>query len=192
MPRIRLPESNEWNLFKVATDAYAPEIGTAASAYSLAVYQHSRLTCREVEAARYRTAQLNGCKICQASRGAVDIKDYLAQNGRDAARSPLSRGPAPDEAFYAAVSDWATSPLFSERERLAIELADRMGQRPHSMEHDESFWQRMHAAYGDRDIFDLTTSIASWIALGRIAHTLQFDEVCITAPATAGAAANAA
>ena len=50
----------------------------------------------------------------------------------------------------------------------------------------------MHAAYGDRDIFDLTTSIASWIALGRIAHTLQFDEVCITAPATAGAAANAA
>ncbi|CAM5432684.1 hypothetical protein SALBM135S_02167 [Streptomyces alboniger] len=41
-----------------------PEIGTAASDFSLAVYAHTSLGLREFEAARLRVAQINGCAFC--------------------------------------------------------------------------------------------------------------------------------
>ncbi|MGW4004639.1 carboxymuconolactone decarboxylase family protein, partial [Streptomyces nigra] len=41
-----------------------PEIGRAAGAFSLAVYEHATLGLREFEAARLRIAQINGCQFC--------------------------------------------------------------------------------------------------------------------------------
>lgn len=68
--------------------------------------------------------------------------------------------------------------LFSERERIAIEMAERMGERPHSMAGDEAFWERVHGHFSDEEIVDMTLSIGSWISMGRVVHTLELDEVC--------------
>ena len=97
----------------------------------------------------------------------------------------MSRGPAPEEAFYTEIMDWATSSLYSERERIAIEMAERMGERPQSMEGDEEFWARVHAQYSDAEIVDMVLAISSWIALGRAGHTLELDNVCMASLADA-------
>ena len=180
MARVSVPDSNDSASGNPAFKAYAPQIGDAAEAFSRAVYQHSLLTAREMEGARYRTAQINGCHICQNFRES-DVREHLLVLGGDVQSSPIGRGPAPDEQFYGAVPEWRTSPLLSERERIAIEMAERMGERPRSMEGDEPFWARVHEHYSDREIVDLTLSIASWIALGRVTHTLEMDQqVCAT------------
>ena len=88
-------------------------------------------------------------------------------------------GPAPDEAFYEAVEKWRTSPLFSPRERTAIEFAERFAEEPKVIAADEDFWDRAHALFSDAEIVDLAHSVAAWVGLGRVAHVLGFDSVCL-------------
>ena len=148
-----------------------------AGAFSKAVYQHSKLSLREFEGARARTAELNGCVICQRFRAARDLGGMFSGSGTRG--TVVDNGPAPDEAFYAAVADWRTSPLFSAREALAIEFAERFGTEPIVLAADEAFWSRMRRAYADAEIADLASSVAAWVGLGRVAHVLGFDEVCL-------------
>jgi alkylhydroperoxidase family enzyme len=100
----------------------------------------------------------------------------------------VDNGPAPDEAFYAAVTEWRTSPIYSNRERLAIEFAERFGTEPKSLASDEEFWAKARAAFTDAEIADLANSVAAWVGLGRVAHVLGFDEVCLPFTAQAEAA----
>lgn len=177
MPRIAIPDSADDPM--AYAFSLAPEAGAAAAAYSLSVYQNCQLSLRELEGARFRTAQINGCHVCQRFRAARDLAAHVERSGGTGETRVLCDGDKPDEAFYASVPNWRTAPGLSTRERLVIELAERMGERPHSMEGDEEFWNRMHAAFTDRDIVDATLAISSWIALGRVAHTLEFDTVCL-------------
>lgn len=145
-----------------------------------AVYQSSRLPLRVLEAARYRTAQINGCMVCLDFRAAAHLDHYLQSVGGDPEQSVVARGgAAPDEPFYAAVADWRGSPLFDERERLAIEHAERMGRDPHGFAADEPYWSRLHAAFSDDEIVDLTLAIGAWMAMGRVTHVLELDTVCM-------------
>src|ERR1700689_1791865 len=81
---------------------FVPEIFNAAAAFSNSVYLHSKLSLREAEGARMRTALINGCTICQNFRVARDLPNA----------SIASRGhPIPNEAFYASVAAWRDSPL---------------------------------------------------------------------------------
>ena len=52
---------------------------------------------------------------------------------RDRPDLERTNGPAPDEAFYAAVHEWRTSPVLSEREKLAIEYAEKVGLDPKAL-----------------------------------------------------------
>ena len=61
----------------------------------------------------------------------------------------------PDEAFYAAVHEWRTSTVLSEREKLAIEYAEKVGLDPKALATDEDFWARYKAALSDDEIVDL-------------------------------------
>ena len=65
-----------------------------------------------------------------------------------------------------------TSPLYSARERIAIEYAEGMGTDPQGIAQDEDFWRRCKAAFSDREIVDLSFCIACWMGLGRIGHVL--------------------
>jgi alkylhydroperoxidase family enzyme len=113
-------------------------------------------------------------------RAKRDLAGHLERSGGNPAKAVSERGdPAPDEEFYAQVENWRTWAGFSERERLVIEYADRLGSAPQSMDHDEAFWTKMHAHFSDAEIVDATFSIGSWMALGRLTHVLELDGVCM-------------
>ena len=135
-----------------------PGIGVAASRLSLAVYEHTTLGLREFEAARLRIAQINGCVFCLDWRTERD-------------------GQKVEDDFADAVSDWRTTDRFDERTRLAAEYAERYATDHHNL--DDEFWQRMSAHYDQREIVELSMSIGSWLAFGRLNHVLGLDTVCV-------------
>ena len=162
---------------------HQPEMAAASAAMSRAVYQHSALSSRETEAARFQTAIINGCRACYRFRLVRDLPVYLASVDRAAtANLGAHRGPDPDEAMYAAIEAGTLAGL-SERERLAVDYARRIGMEPRGMAGDEPFWERMNAAFSDREIVDLTYSITQWIAAGRFLHVLELDTMCFVDPA---------
>jgi len=185
--RIDVPAAQAHDPYGFATENLAPEIMRAGGVFSAAVYRHSKLSLREFEGARARTAELNGCVICQQFRAARDLGGMFSGTGTRG--TVAENGPAPDEAYYAAVLDWRTSPIFSDRERLAIEFAERFGTEPKSLASDETFWAKARAAFTDAEIADLANSVACWVGLGRVAHVLGFDEVCLPFTAEAAEAA---
>ncbi|MEU8518756.1 carboxymuconolactone decarboxylase family protein [Streptomyces sp. NBC_01216] len=135
-----------------------PGIGTAAAHFSLSVYEHTTLGLREFEAARLRIAQINGCVFCL---------DWRTE--RDGVRV--------EESFAAAVTAWRTTGDFDERTRLAAEYAERYALDHHGL--DEEFWARMTARYSQAEIVELSMSIGSWLAFGRLNHVLGLDSVCV-------------
>ncbi len=138
-----------------------PEIGTAAATFSLSVYAHTTLGLREFEAARLRIAQINGCGFCLDWR-----------TDRD--------GEKVEEGFDEVVAAWRTtevSDAFDVRTRLAAEYAERYAVDHHGL--DEEFWSRMTAHYSQAEIVELTMSLGSWLAFGRLNRVLGLDEVCV-------------
>ncbi|MGV9612107.1 carboxymuconolactone decarboxylase family protein [Nocardia xishanensis] len=135
-----------------------PGIGVAASGFSLAVYQHSTLGLREFEAARLRVAQINGCVFCLDWRTERD-------------------GTKVEEGFADAVTEWRTTDAFDERTRLAAEYAERYATDHHNL--DDEFWARMKAHYSQTEIVELSMSIGSWLAFGRLNHVLGLDTACV-------------
>lgn len=135
-----------------------PGIGPAAAGFSQSVYEHGTLELRTFEAARLRTAQINGCLFCQ---------DWRTE--RDGVRV--------EDGFEDAVLGWRTSPALDERARLAAEYAERYALDHHGL--DDGFWTRMKAAYTDREIVELSMCLGSWIAFGRLNRVLGLDEACV-------------
>ncbi|MFC8509761.1 carboxymuconolactone decarboxylase family protein [Streptomyces sp. NPDC057411] len=135
-----------------------PGIGMAAANFSLSVYSHTTLGLREFEAARLRIAQINGCRFCLDWR-----------TDRD--------GEKVEEEFPEAVLAWRTTDAFDERTRLAAEYAERYALDHHNL--DEEFWTRMTAAYSQVEIVELTMSLGSWLAFGRLNRVLGLDTVCV-------------
>ncbi|MFD7965686.1 carboxymuconolactone decarboxylase family protein [Streptomyces zaomyceticus] len=138
-----------------------PEIGMAAANFSLSVYAHTTLGLREFEAARLRIAQINGCGFCLDWR-----------TDRD--------GVKVEEGFDEVVAAWReteVSESFDERTRLAAEYAERYALDHHGL--DEEFWDRMTARYSQAEIVELTMSLGSWLAFGRLNRVLGLDAVCV-------------
>lgn len=130
----------------------------AAANFSLSVYEHTTLGLREFEAARLRIAQINGCLFCLDWRTERD-------------------GQKVEEGFAGAVSDWRTTGVFDDRTRLAAEYAERYALDHHGL--DDAFWSRMTAHYTQHEIVELSMSIGSWLAFGRLNHVLGLDAVCV-------------
>ncbi|WP_329116307.1 carboxymuconolactone decarboxylase family protein [Streptomyces sp. NBC_01465] len=135
-----------------------PGIGMAAANFSLAVYAHTTLGLREFEAARLRIAQINGCVFCLDWRTEKD-------------------GEKVEEGFDDAVAEWRTADVFDDRTRLAAEYAERYALDHHNL--DDEFWERMTAHYSQVEIVELSMSIGSWLAFGRLNHVLGLDSVCV-------------
>lgn len=182
MPNITIPAQHQGDPLGYALTAYAPEIGAAAGQFVRAVYQSSRLPLRVAEAARYRTAQINGCLVCQSFRAGDHLDAYLASIGGDPTDSLVAHGGArPDEGFYAAITDdWRGSDRFDPQERLAIDYAERLAENPRDLAYDEAFWADMHTGFSDAEIGELTLAIGMWMAMGRFTHALGLDTVCVS------------
>ena len=161
MPHIDVPEGKADP--EVRVWALRPEMGIGAGALSHAIYDQSIVPVRERELARMRIAQINGCVICQQWRS-----------------TPGAEG-AVTEDDYAHVLDWRTHDGYSERERLAIDYAERFALDHHSI--DGAFYAQLSAAtFTDAEILDLTVCIGGWLALGRTLHVLGLDDACQLAP----------
>ncbi|MEU6879569.1 carboxymuconolactone decarboxylase family protein [Streptomyces sp. NPDC046712] len=154
--RIDVPEGR--HPIEYVWGEIVPEIGTAASNFSLSVYAHTTLGLREFEAARLRIAQINGCLFCLDWRTERD-------------------GEKVEEPFADAVTQWRTTDAFDDRTRLAAEYAERYALDHHGL--DEEFWARMAAHYSQAEIVELTMSIGSWLAFGRLNRVLGLDAVCV-------------
>lgn len=166
---------------------YRPRMAAAMEALSMAVYQETTLSFREAEGARFRIALINGCLMCQGYRIAADLQQALEAMDSDEAPNSAGRGEAPDEDYYRAVHEWRTSPVFTDRERLAIDYADRIALSPQPLPYDDEFWARLKAHYDDGEIADLTYSINTWIATGRVVHVLDLDGACAVHPTAVAA-----
>lgn len=180
--RIHMPAEHQANPVAHLAEHYASKIVAAGLAFSKEGYQHSKLSLREFEAARARTAEINGCQVCQHFRAARDLPDFFAAFGGSTLESVAARGPAPDDSFYKNVSNWRDSPLYSERERLAIAFAEGLGLDPHGIASDEAFWAKAKAVFSDDEIVDLSCCVAAWMGLGRVTHALGMDALCTIVP----------
>ena len=156
MPRIEIPDGKsdpEVRMWKLR-----PEMGMGAGTLSHAVYEQSILPVRERELARMRIAQINDCAICQQWRKTAGTAEALTEDD------------------FANVMEYRTYPGYSERERLAVEYAERFA-LAHT-EIDDAFFDRLHAEYTDAEILDLTVCIGAWLALGRTMNVLGIDDSC--------------
>lgn len=153
MARIDLPPGEELSSWL----SLSP-IGEALGVFAGAVYTKSRLSRREFEAARYRVAVSNHCVTCLNTRYADGPDDGM------------------DDAFYAHITEYATYDGYSERERLAIEFAERFCER--WTDHDDDFWRRLRAAFPDGEIVDLALQVAELVGAGRTLHMLDIAQTC--------------
>lgn len=78
--------------------------------------------------------------------------------------------------MYAEVESYRESGEFSEREKLAIEFAERYALEHASM--DEEFWGRLRSHYTDTEVFDLGVSVACWLGYGRLLRVLDVEDSC--------------
>jgi alkylhydroperoxidase family enzyme len=156
MPRIEIPDGDAAP--EVRVWALAPKMGIGAGSLSHAIYDESIVPVRERELARMRIALINGCAIWQQWRSTPGAEGKVSE----------------DE--YANVCAWANYDGYSERERLAVEYAERF-----ALDHehlDDAFYARLRAAYSDAEVLDLTVCIGGWLALGRTLHVLGLDDAC--------------
>src|SRR5450432_1668489 len=102
--RVHVPEDHMMEPQAYIAASYAPQISAAGLAFSRSTYEHSRLPLRVFEAARARTAEINGCLACQAWRSARDADAFVKTLGGSDQSVVTHGGAVPDEAFYEAVS----------------------------------------------------------------------------------------
>ena len=123
------------------------DMAAGMGALSNAVYTNSKLPVREREAARWTIALINDCAVCQDTRA------------RDGEAAGI------DDGFYGEVANWKASDALTERERLAAEFAQRFALDHLAM--DDEFWSRLHEAFADDELADLTICCGMFLGMGR-------------------------
>ena len=135
-----------------------PEMAATVTDMIDAVYHRSALPATEREVARLRVAQLNDCSACSTAR----------------AQSMLDAGVTDDD--YGHLDEWRTWPGYSDRQRLAIEYAERFAVDHRAI--DDELFTRLRAQFADDEILDLTLCLAVYVGLGRTLEVLQITDNC--------------
>ncbi|HVU73068.1 MAG TPA: carboxymuconolactone decarboxylase family protein [Mycobacteriales bacterium] len=156
MARIDVPNGPGGDAAMIWT--LRPELGGMVDRMVKGAYEQSMLPAAERELARMRIAELNDCSACRAFRA-----DSVKLEG------------VPEE-LYANVSQWATYPGFTERQRLAIEYAERFATDHRGI--DDELFERLRSAFTDPEVLDLTLCVAVFLGLGRTLQVLHVDQAC--------------
>lgn len=114
----------------------------------------ARLSPREKELVRLRIATLNSCQTCKAARLAANTVSE-------------------DEAL--SVDAFEDVGEYSERERAAIRLAERMALDHLSIDDDEI--RELHEHFDDAELLELMLMAGQYIGFGRMLAVLQLEEV---------------
>lgn len=154
MARIDIPEGQGgdgtmvWSL--------RPEMAGMVDRMITTAYERSNLPAAEREPVRMRIAQLNACSACATFR----------------APSVVEAGTT--EAIYEHVEQWQTWPGYTDRQRLAIEYAERFAGDHRSI--DDELFGRLRAHFADDEILDLTLCCAVFLGLGRTLEVLGITD----------------
>lgn len=150
MPRIEIPAGEGPEVTRALS--LVPHFVDAVNAFEKAVWA-SKLPRRTHELVRMRIAEINGCVLCMTWRN-----DWA------------------DEPSLEAVSQYATSDLFSAAERVAIEYAERFA--TDSKDIDDDLLARLGTHFAPAEIADLTLVIGKYLAMGRFMQVLDLDQAC--------------
>lgn len=74
------------------------------------------------------------------------------------------------------VSSWREHDIFDDRERAALDYAERFALDHRSI--DAPYVEGLRTLFDDGEIVDLTACIAKYLAVGRIVKVLELDHVC--------------
>lgn len=74
------------------------------------------------------------------------------------------------------VATWRDHDVFDERERAALDYAERFALDHRSI--DAAYIEWLGTLFEDGEIVDLTACIAKYLAVGRIVKVLELDHVC--------------
>lgn len=154
MARIDVPEGPGGDAAMVWS--LRPEMGGMVAKMVSTVYGKSVLPAAEREVARMRIAQLNACNACSTFR----------------APSVLEAGVTED--LYEHVAEAASYPGYTERQRLAVEYAERFATDHQSL--DDEFFARLRSFFSDPEVLDLTMCVAVYVGLGRALEVLGIDD----------------
>ena len=150
MPRIEIPAGEGPEVTRALS--LVPHFVDAVNAFEKAVWA-SKLPRRTHELVRMRIAEINGCVLCMTWRN-----DWA------------------DEPSLEAVSQYATSNLFSDAERVAIEYAERFA--TDSKDIEDNLLARLGQHFSPAEIADLTLVIGKYLAMGRFMQVLDLDQAC--------------
>jgi alkylhydroperoxidase family enzyme len=154
--RITIPEGPGGDAAMVWS--LRPEMAALVDRMITTAYQRSKLPSLEREMARMRIAQLNDCAACSTFRAPSVLEaDIPAEH-------------------YSHLDDYATYPGYSDRQRLAIEYAERFAADHRNI--DDELFVRLRAHFADDEILDLTLCCAVFVGLGRTLEVLQITEGC--------------
>jgi alkylhydroperoxidase family enzyme len=103
-----------------------------------------------------RIAQLNECSACAVFR----------------APSVVSAGVTEDA--YEHLHEYRTHPGYTDRQRLAIEYAERFASDHQGI--DDDLFTRLRAHFTDAEVLDLTLCCAVYLGLGRTLEVLGIEE----------------
>jgi alkylhydroperoxidase family enzyme len=166
MPNIEIPADRDPMIFLWSERANA--LTGAAAKFSNTAYYSATLSPREFEVVRMRIAQINGCRVCQTFRASRDVVGNFDDES------------VPEE-LYEHVGD-PTWSGFSERERLAMEFAERFAVDHLSMSDDPAFWTRLHAAFSDDELVELACCTGAHLVNGRINRVFDVEGDCSIRP----------
>jgi AhpD family alkylhydroperoxidase len=152
--RIDIPEGPGGEAAMVWT--LRPEMAGMVGKMITTAYQASKLPAAEREVARMRIAQLNACGACATFR----------------APSVVEAGVTED--LYAHLDEWRHWSGYSDRQRLAIEYAERFAADHQGI--DDELFDRLRTHFADDEILDLTLCLAVYLGLGRTLEVLQITE----------------
>ena len=156
MPRINVPDGPGGDAAMVWS--LRPEMAGMVDRMISTAYQRSKLPAAEREVARMRIAQLNACGACETFRAPSVIDARITD----------------DE--YSHVEEWRTWAGYTDRQRLAIEYAERFAADHRTI--DDELFARMRAGFADDEILDLTLCCAVFLGLGRTLEVLGITDNC--------------
>ncbi len=133
-----------------------PEMAGMVDRMITTAYQRSKLPADEREPARMRIAQLNACDACATFR-APSVGDV-------------------DPELYEHVDNWREWPGYTDRQRLAIEFAERFATDHRNI--DDELFTQLRAVFADDEILDLTLCCAVFVGLGRTLEVLGINDNC--------------
>ncbi len=136
----------------------APAMAPMVQRMITSAYQRSSLPAAEREVARMRIAQLNACSACADFRAGSVVEAGV------------------DEELYHHLDEYRTWPGYTERQRLAIEYAERFAADHRAI--DDELFERLRRHFADPEILDLTLCLAVFLGLGRTLEVLGVDQAC--------------